>query len=106
MNLAMPSSPGDPATSAVARPWRAWRACIILAFLATLLLVVSDLLLDTFPTRVHVASNGTTMTVAAGGVTRTVRLERPVQALTFETTPGYAREYQIDGSDSTNNFTY
>jgi hypothetical protein len=99
-----------PRAALVAGIWPCLRpvllACCILAFVATLLTVGSDLLLDWFPTGVHVTSDGSSMSVSVGGMTNTVEIDRPVQSLTFEPIPSYDREYQIDGSDSTNNLTY
>ncbi|MFN8537836.1 MAG: glycosyltransferase family 39 protein [Thermomicrobiales bacterium] len=87
-------------------PRRAARTCALLALAAFALIVGSNLLLDRFPTRVHIVSDGTTLTVSAGGTTETVPLTTPLQSVRVPAAEPYKREYPIDGSDSTNYWTF
>jgi 4-amino-4-deoxy-L-arabinose transferase-like glycosyltransferase len=93
-------------TTAPPRPWRAWRSCALLATVAAVLIVGSDRLLDLFPVRVRVTGSGTTAAMSLGGVTRDVALARPIRAVRFVPGEPHRREYQIDGSDTTNNATF
>jgi 4-amino-4-deoxy-L-arabinose transferase-like glycosyltransferase len=86
--------------------WRAARTCALLAAVAFALLVASNLLLDAFPTRVRVASDADGIAVSAGGTTQVVHLESPLQSVRFVPADAYKREYSIDGSDSTNYWTF
>lgn len=94
------------AARTAAGPWPAVRACVALTFVALLLIAAGDLLLDRYPSRVQISAGGDAAAVSIGGVTRVVPLDRPVQGLRFLAAEDYIREYQIDGSDTTNNFTF
>jgi hypothetical protein len=84
---------------------RALRSYAILLLVAFALLIGGNVLLDRFPTRVTVASDGEAIAITAGGTTRAVTLGRPVESVRFVPAEPYLREFAIDGSDSVNNGT-
>ncbi|MGI8912541.1 MAG: LamG-like jellyroll fold domain-containing protein [Chloroflexota bacterium] len=88
------------------RPEGPWRSYLLLAIAVPLLIAVSNLLLDRFPERVRIDGNSTRLTIFADQQTLVAPLPQPLRALRFPTLDPERREYPIDGSDSTNNFTY
>jgi hypothetical protein len=79
---------------------------LLLVVAIPLLIAASDLVLDRFPEVVRVTGAGSSLTVSADQQTLSVPLTQPVRQLRFPTVDPQRREYAIDGSDSTNNFTY
>jgi hypothetical protein len=71
-----------------------------------LLLWTGELLLALFPVSVHVASNPAVVAVAVDGQVHPVKPAQPLIGVQFIPAPAYRREYQVDGSDSTNSFTF
>lgn len=81
---------------------RGWTTCVVVAAAALLLLAFGNLLLELFPTRLSVRSDGATMSVTVDGRTLLIPLTNPTRAVRFPPAEPFKREYQIDGSDSTN----
>lgn len=71
-----------------------------------LLLAGSNLLLAAFPVRVEVRGGDAEAMVTVDGGTHYLSLTSPLRAVRFVPAEPYRREYQIDGSDSTNNFNW
>lgn len=86
--------------------WRATAAWFVLLCSAGLCLVVGSWLLDLAPVAVAVAADGPNLTVTVDGTAQQVRMPVAVTTLRLPSPPPEQREYQIDGSDSTNNFTF
>ncbi|MHB8990491.1 MAG: glycosyltransferase family 39 protein [Chloroflexota bacterium] len=80
-----------------------WTSCIAAAGAALLLLAAGNLLLELFPTRFEIRGDGSAMSFAVDGRTHLVPLTGPPVAVSFPPAEPFRREYQIDGSDSTNN---
>jgi Dolichyl-phosphate-mannose-protein mannosyltransferase len=85
---------------------RALRSYAILLLVAFMLLIGGNVLLDSFPTHLQVASDGKAIAITAGGTTRAVTLALPIESVRFVPADPYLREFEVDGSDSINNGTY
>jgi len=77
-----------------------------LALAVPLLIITSNGLLDLAPVQVALAVDGQNMTLAVDGRVQQAYLPAAVQTLRFPAVAPHQREYQIDGSDTTNNFTF
>ena len=99
--LADPRATAAPA--GVARP--GWPALLLLLAGVALLIGAGEALLALFPVPVRLTSDGATLTATVGSQSMQVALERPAVTLRFPAVDPHHREYQIDGSDSTNNFS-
>jgi hypothetical protein len=92
------------------RPTRSVRAIvgpiIFLVGAIVALLLAGRLLVNQFPVAIDVASSGTSLIVTADGSSSQVELGRQFNAIRPVAPIAYRREYQIDGSDSTNTFTF
>ncbi len=73
---------------------------------ALLLWFGSSLLLDLFPEVLKISQEGEYLSISIEGETGVVPVAAPIHSLDFVPIPPHLREYQIDGSDSTNNFTF
>ena len=71
---------------------------------ALLLWMSSSLLLDAFPVVLEVSGDDAAMFISVDGETRGLELVAPLCSLRVVPLAPHVREYQIDGSDSTNNF--
>jgi hypothetical protein len=94
---------GTPRDAAARRAVAGW---LVLVFTMLLLALVGSWLLQVAPVTVSVAADGRALTLIVDGTAQQVQLPAPVTALRFPSPPPEQREYQIDGSDSTNNFTF
>ncbi len=83
-----------------------WQRLALCAVVATLLVWSGQLLLELFQVPVRVSGNQNLVSVSVEGQTRTFEVSAPVQSAIFVPAIPYQREYQIDGSDSTNSFTF
>jgi len=81
-------------------------AWLVLALAVPLLIITSNGLLDLAPVQVALAVDGQNMTLAVDGRVQQAYLPAAVQTLRFPAVAPHQREYQIDGSDTTNNFTF
>ena len=79
--------------------------CAVLASCVVLLVVAGDLMLRAFPVSVEISGSGRELVVGIDGQAWSLALAEPVVAVRFPAGSPHRREYQIDGSDSTNNFT-
>ena len=86
--------------------WRATAAWLVLLCSAGLCLAAGSWLLDLAPVTVVIAADGPNLTVTVDGTAQQVRMPAAVTTSRFPAPPPAEREYQIDGSDSTNNFTF
>ncbi len=70
-----------------------------------MLLLLGEVVLDAFPYVLTLGTSATSVTLSVDGQTHAVPLARPVTSARLAEPPELRREYQVDGSDSTNNFT-
>lgn len=70
------------------------------------LLALGRLLVNLFPVGITIEADGPSLTIAADGSASRVELARPIVAIRPVAPIAYRREYQIDGSDSTNTMTF
>ena len=89
-----------------ARRGLAWAVFPALAGLALLLLAFGNLLLDAFPVTLRATGDATSLRITVEGDTRVLPLASPLRTLRFAPLAPNVREYQVDGSDTTNNFTF
>ncbi|HEX8995141.1 MAG TPA: glycosyltransferase family 39 protein [Ktedonobacterales bacterium] len=83
---------------------RRWRGPAILAALFVALLLLDALLYQiTLP--VSVTSDGARLTIEVGGVTQRVVVRGRIVAVSVPARDPVIHEFQLDGSDATNNFT-
>ncbi len=82
-----------------------WRTLAALVLGVACLFALSETVLDAFPNSVEIGATAASLTVATDGQTHVVQVTRPVSAVRLTEPPPLRREYQVDGSDSTNNFT-
>ncbi|HEX2923806.1 MAG TPA: hypothetical protein VHS28_07255, partial [Chloroflexota bacterium] len=76
---------------------------LLLAASAIGLLAVSNLLVVLFPLEFRISGSGAELSVTVDGRTERISTTAPMQSLRVVSAEPYRREYQIDGSDSTNN---
>lgn len=90
------------------RPARIYALVVCGVLLASIvvLLLWSQALLILFPETITLQSDGKTLSVTVDGQTSDAPLPAPVTALRLVPVAADHREYQIDGSDTTNNFTF
>jgi hypothetical protein len=67
------------------------------------LLMMSNLLVALFPLEIQVSGDGSELAVSVDGRTEYISTTTPIRSLRVLPADPYRREYQIDGSDSTNN---
>jgi len=87
------------------RAARVWLRYMLLPVSALLLWLGSSLLLDAFPVRLELSGNDKLLSVTVDGSPRAFDLAAPLRSVRFVPPQPYAREYQIDGSDTTNTLT-
>lgn len=83
-----------------------WAAYVSLLLCALFLWVTSPLILDAFPVVLQVSGDESTMWVSVDGSTHGLVLAAPLRSVRFPPLGPHVREYQIDGSDTTNNFNF
>ncbi|MCC6175921.1 MAG: glycosyltransferase family 39 protein [Chloroflexi bacterium] len=93
-----------PSTARAARS-ALWAIGALLAAIVGLL-ALGRLAIWLWPVALTVEGQGQQIALVVDGERHALELERPVVAVRFASTTPYRREYQIDGSDSTNNFTF
>jgi hypothetical protein len=91
-----------------------WRFCALQIILAAVLFLAGETLLALFPVQLRVSApapgasaggSGATAAIALDGQTYAISLAAPLQSVEFPPLTPNQREYQVDGSDTTNNFT-
>lgn len=103
--LARPVLPLDPRRCSWSRRDAARLAGLLVAA-AVALLALGRVLVASAPVSVEIVGAGRLLTVTADGTTQQVELPAPVQRVQPVRPIRYRREHQIDGSDSTNTFTF
>ncbi len=94
-----------PAKVAVRLP--AWAAGLALLIAAMPLLVwTGELALALFPVSVGVSAARTSVVIQTEGQNHGMTAAEPLAGLRFLPAGAFHREYQVDGSDTTNNFTF
>jgi hypothetical protein len=83
-----------------------WTLLVAPLAAAALLIIASQLVLGAAPVKLHVKGTGRSAVVSIDGHRRRVFIAAPVNAVEFVRNDPHRREYQIDGSDTTNNFTF
>jgi len=81
-------------------------SAVLLATLATTLILLGRFLVSAFPVDVEIVGSGTDLTLTVDGTTQQVSLSRPVVAVRPVAPPAHRREHLVDGSDSTNMLTF
>lgn len=102
------SEPALPPACWKAGPSRRTVSCVIVACVVgiVLLLGLGRLVVAAWPTHLEIAGSGRSLEISVDGVGSLVELPAPVVAVRPMTPVRYRREHQIDGSDSTNMFTF
>ena len=85
-----------------AKTRRGWGVLALLAGAALLLLAGGNLLLDGCPVTFELRGHPSSVTITVDDHTQYLPLAKPLRAVRFLPAEPYRREYQIDGSDSTN----
>ena len=106
----------DKIASEQAVPHASWKparsrrtvSCLIVgcAVGIVLLLALGRLAVSQWPAQIEIVGAGTAVEISVDGIVRHVELTAPLVAIRPAAPVAYRREHQIDGSDSTNMFTF
>lgn len=104
--LARRQRASDGARWSVLGPFRGVLPLAVLASFVAGLLALGNLLIELFPLDIQIAGSASELSVTLDGRTEYLTLARPLRALRLVPADPFRREYQVDGSDSTNNLNY
>lgn len=82
------------------------RSIFLLVLFTVVAAALGRFFLVLFPVHLSIINNASTLVLTVDNETRVVSLENPLQTVSFPSINPHRREFQIDGSDTTNNFTY